>query len=320
MPLHPSVDMENIDFMNAALNLAKEAAEDGEVPVGAVVTIGNKIVGTGRNRREKGKNALCHAEIEAINNACKRLGGWRLWECELYVTLEPCPMCAGAIINSRIKRVVFGAYDTKNGACGSVVDLFKEDFSHSPVCTGGFMEKECAEVLTDFFRNIRKQQTINKKQNEENNKMERIDSFNVDHTKLLRGMYISRIDGDVVTYDIRTRRPNVEEVMETGAIHTVEHLFATFVRNSAFKNNIVYFGPMGCRTGFYFLTTGITHGDALNLTRDALEFISKFEGEVPGVSAVECGNYRDHDLEGAKKEAADQFEILKNWTTADMIY
>ncbi|MBE6795494.1 MAG: S-ribosylhomocysteine lyase [Ruminococcaceae bacterium] len=150
--------------------------------------------------------------------------------------------------------------------------------------------------------------------------MERIDSFNVDHTKLLRGMYISRIDGDVVTYDIRTRRPNVEEVMENGAIHTVEHLFATYVRNSKLKNNIVYFGPMGCRTGFYFLTTGITHKQALELTQQAFDFIKDFEGDVPGVSAVECGNYRDHDLDGAKKEAADQAEVLKGWTTADMIY
>ena len=108
--------------------------------------------------------------------------------------------------------------------------------------------------------------------------------------------------------------------METGAIHTVEHLFATCVRNSALKDHIIYFGPMGCRTGFYFLTTGITHGDALKLTQDALKFIADFEGDVPGVSAIECGNYRDHDLQGAKKEAADQVEILKNWTTADMIY
>ena len=309
----------NAEFMNEALRLAKEAALEGEVPVGAVVTIGNKIIGRGRNRREKVKNALCHAEIEAINEACKRLGGWRLWECELYVTLEPCPMCAGAIINARIKNVVFGAYDKKNGACGSVVNLFDADFSFSPLYNGGFMEEECAQVLSDFFKNVRnKQKTINKPK--ENDKMERIDSFNVDHTKLLRGMYISRIDGDVITYDIRTRRPNVEEVMENGAIHTFEHLFATYVRNTEQKNNIIYFGPMGCRTGFYFLTTGITHADALKLTQDALDFIAGFEGDVPGVSAIECGNYRDHDLEGAKKEAADQAEILKNWTTADMIY
>ncbi len=311
--------MNNTEFMNEALRLAKEAAKDGEVPVGAVVTIGNKIIGRGRNRREKGKNALCHAEIEAINEACRRLGGWRLWECELYVTLEPCPMCAGAIINSRIKNVVFGAYDKKNGACGSVVNLFNADFSFKPLYIGGFMENECADVLSKFFKNLRNKE--NKyKTNKENNQMERIDSFNVDHTKLLRGMYISRIDGDVVTYDIRTRRPNVEEVMENGAIHTLEHLFATYVRNSALKNNIIYFGPMGCRTGFYFLTTGITHADALKLTQEALTFISDFEGDVPGVSAIECGNYRDHDLEGAKKEAADQLEVLKNWTTADMIY
>ena len=97
--------MENIEFMTEAIRLAKEAAEEGEVPVGAVVTIGNKIIGKGRNRREKGKNALFHAETEAINEACRRLGGWRLWECDLYVTLEPCPMCAGAIINSRIKKI-----------------------------------------------------------------------------------------------------------------------------------------------------------------------------------------------------------------------
>ena len=307
--------------MREALLLARQAFDEGEVPVGAVVTIGNKIIGRGRNRREKGKNALYHAEIEAINEACRRLGGWRLWECDLYVTLEPCPMCAGAIINSRIKNVVFGAYDNKNGACGSVVNLFDADFSYKPSYQGGFMEDECGEILTEFFKSIRSKVNANKSKNKNQvNNMERIESFNVDHTKLMRGMYISRIDGDVVTYDIRTRRPNVEEVMETGAIHTVEHLFATFVRNSALKDNIIYFGPMGCRTGFYFLTTGITHGDALKLTQDALKFIADFEGDVPGVSAIECGNYRDHDLEGAKKEAADQVEILKNWTTEDMIY
>ena len=234
------------------------------------------------------------------------------------VTLEPCPMCAGAIISARIKNVVFGAFDKKNGACGSVTNLFESGFSYSPTYEGGFMEAQCADVLSHFFKNLRRK-TDNKKPETEKN-MEKIASFTVDHTKLLRGMYISRIDGDVVTYDIRTRRPNVEEVMENGAIHTVEHLFATFVRNSEFKDNIIYFGPMGCRTGFYFLTTGMTHAQALNLTKDAFAFIESFDGEVPGVSAVECGNYRDHDLEGAKKEASEQKEILKNWSTADMIY
>ncbi len=306
-------------FMNEALRLAREAALMGEVPVGAVVVIGDKIIGRGLNRREKGRNALYHAEIQAIDEACKRLGGWRLWECEMYVTLEPCPMCAGAIINARLKNVVFGAYDEKNGACGSVTNLFESNFSYTPEYEGGYMETECKSVLTEFFKTLREKRET-KKINSEIGEMEKIDSFTVDHTKLMRGMYISRIDGDVITYDIRTRRPNVEEVMETGAIHTLEHLFATFVRNSKFKDNIIYFGPMGCRTGFYFLTTGMTHGEALALTQEALEFIENFEGEVPGVSAVECGNYRDHDLEGAKKEAADQKEVLKDWSTAKMIY
>ncbi len=307
------------DFMLEALRLAEEAAISGEVPVGAVVTIGDKIIGRGKNRREKGKNALYHAEIEAINEACKRLGGWRLWECDMYVTLEPCPMCAGAIINARLRNVYFGAYDKKNGACGSVTNLFESEFSYVPKYQGGIMEKECSVPLTLFFEGLREKRVAQNKEKEKT-KMEKIASFTVDHTKLMRGMYISRIDGDVVTYDIRTRRPNVEEVMENGAIHTLEHLFATFVRNSEFKDNIIYFGPMGCRTGFYFLTTGMTHGEALKLTQEALAFIETFEGDVPGVSAVECGNYRDHDLEGAKKEAADQKEVLKNWTTADMIY
>ena len=315
------INMEQKEFfMLEAIRLAKIASDSGEIPVGAVVTIGNKIIGRGYNRREKGKNALYHAETEAINEACRRLGGWRLWECDLYVTLEPCPMCAGAIMNARIRNVCFGAYDKKNGACGSVVNLFNENFTYKPSYTGGYMEAACSELLQDFFKKIRKKDKTKTINLQEKKDMERIESFNVDHTKLMRGMYISRVDGDVITYDIRTRRPNVEEVMENGAIHTVEHLFATFVRNSALKDNIIYFGPMGCRTGFYFLTTGITHAQALKLTQEAFDFIADFEGDVPGVSAIECGNYRDHDLEGAKKEALSQKEILKNWTTADMIY
>lgn len=143
--------------------------------------------------------------------------------------------------------------------------------------------------------------------------MERIASFEIDHRKLPCGMYISRQDGDITTYDIRTRRPNVEEVMQNAAIHTVEHLFATFVRNSEHKDKIVYFGPMGCRTGFYFLTRGLEHGDAIELARTAFEFITKFEADVPGVSEAECGNYRDHDLLGAKQEAEKMLNILNRW-------
>ena len=150
--------------------------------------------------------------------------------------------------------------------------------------------------------------------------MKRIASFEVDHTVLEKGMYISRVDGDVVTYDIRTRKPNVEEVMDNASIHTVEHLFATFVRNSQFTDRIIYFGPMGCRTGFYFLVHDMAHEDAIKLTRDAFAFIASFEGEVPGVSAVECGNYRDHSLEGAKKEAEMYLPVINNVTVKSLEY
>lgn len=142
-------------FMHEALRLAHEAADEGEVPVGAVVVMNDAIVATGRNRREAGKNALCHAELEAIDRACKALGGWRLWQCTLYVTLEPCPMCAGAIINARIPRVVFGARDKKAGSCGSVVNLFELPYNHKPELTGGVLEDECAGILTGFFRKLR---------------------------------------------------------------------------------------------------------------------------------------------------------------------
>ena len=147
--------MEDLDFMAEALALAKEAAADGEVPVGCVIVRRGEIVGRGRNRREVGKSALAHAEIEAIADACRNLGGWRLWECTLYVTLEPCPMCAGAIINARIPRVVFGGEDKKGGACGSVCDLFSMDFNHHPKVEKGLMEEECTQLLTEFFEKLR---------------------------------------------------------------------------------------------------------------------------------------------------------------------
>lgn len=153
--------MNHEDFMKKALTLAEEAEKEGEVPVGAVVVCDGEIVGTGRNRRETEKNALCHAEIEAIDNACKNLGGWRLFKCDLYVTLEPCPMCAGAIINSRIKNVYFGANDYKNGACGSVVNLFNLDFNHKPNFEKGILENECSEILTRFFKNLREKKAGN---------------------------------------------------------------------------------------------------------------------------------------------------------------
>ena len=147
--------MEDIQFMQEALKLAREAFEDGEVPVGCVLVRKGQIVGRGRNRREKDKSALAHAELEAIADACKNLGGWRLWECTLYVTLEPCPMCAGAIVNARIPRVVYGASDDKCGAVRSVCALFDMKFNHHPKVEYGILEEECAGLLTEFFQKLR---------------------------------------------------------------------------------------------------------------------------------------------------------------------
>ena len=142
-------------YMRMALDLAAEAAAEGEVPVGCVIVSEGQVVGRGRNRREVGKSALAHAELEAIADACRTLGGWRLWKATLYVTLEPCPMCAGAIINARIPRVVYGAKDAKAGSCASVVDLFSLPYNHKPEVCSGLLEEECAAILKDFFRDLR---------------------------------------------------------------------------------------------------------------------------------------------------------------------
>ena len=147
--------MTNRELMTRAIELAKEAAAEGDVPVGAVIARDGKIIAEGRNMREKGKNALYHAEIIAIDNACKVLDSWRLDDCVLYVTLEPCPMCAGAIINSRISKVVFGAYDLKAGSVDSLINLFNLPYNHTPELQCGFMENECKEVLTEFFTSLR---------------------------------------------------------------------------------------------------------------------------------------------------------------------
>jgi len=147
--------MDDLYFMDEALALAREAAAEGEVPVGCVIVRGGQIVGRGRNRRETARTALGHAEIEAIYDANRNLGGWRLWDCTLYVTLEPCPMCAGAIVNARIPRVVYGASDAKCGATGSVCDLFSMEFNHHPEVTAGVREEEAAALMTEFFQNLR---------------------------------------------------------------------------------------------------------------------------------------------------------------------
>lgn len=150
------------EFMLEALAEAQKSYEIGEVPVGAVVVKDGEIVGQGHNLRETDKNALHHAELIAIDEACKKLGGWRLWQCDLYVTLEPCPMCTGAIINSRIKRVVFGAFDKKAGSCASVVNLFELPYNHKPELISGVMENECAELLSRFFKELRERKSKKK--------------------------------------------------------------------------------------------------------------------------------------------------------------
>ena len=147
--------MDDSFYMAQALDLAREAGAEGEVPVGCVIVRGEEIVGRGRNRREGDKSALAHAELEAIRQANQTLGGWRLWECTLYVTLEPCPMCAGAIINARIPRVVYGASDSKFGACRSVCSLFDMAFNHHPTVEAGVMEQQAQALMQDFFRNLR---------------------------------------------------------------------------------------------------------------------------------------------------------------------
>ena len=143
------------EYMRQALALAQEAAAHGEVPVGCVIVREGQIVGRGRNRREERGDATAHAEVEAIRDACARTGSWRLTDCTLYVTLEPCPMCSGAIINSRIKRVVYGAADVKAGCCGSVTDLFAQPFNHHPVIEKGLRADEAQQLLQEFFVSLR---------------------------------------------------------------------------------------------------------------------------------------------------------------------
>ncbi len=150
--------------------------------------------------------------------------------------------------------------------------------------------------------------------------MNKIASFQINHNVLMPGMYISRIDGDVVTYDVRFIRPNTPPFMDTAAMHTVEHLVATYVRNSEWSDHIIYFGPMGCRTGFYFLTRGLTDEQAIALMQQALAFTAAYEGEIPGMSAIECGNWLEHDLAGARALCAAQCCVLEGYTPERLVY
>ena len=147
--------MDHEGYMRQALDLAREAAECGEVPVGCVIVQGDRVVGRGRNRREEKQHTQSHAEMEAIRQANEALGSWRLDECTLYVTLEPCPMCAGAILNARIPRVYYGARDREMGACGGVLNLFMEQFPHRPALVGGILAEDCQAVLAEFFEKLR---------------------------------------------------------------------------------------------------------------------------------------------------------------------
>ena len=150
--------------------------------------------------------------------------------------------------------------------------------------------------------------------------MEKIASFTVNHTNLNEGIYISRIDGDITTYDLRTRKPNTCSLMDHSTMHSMEHLFATMVRNSELKEDVIYFGPMGCQTGFYLLVRNARHEHVLAVIKQILAQIAAYTGEMPGNSAVECGNYTSLNVEAAKKEAKTYLQILQNKTAADMAY
>ncbi len=151
--------------------------------------------------------------------------------------------------------------------------------------------------------------------------LKQIASFSINHDVLQKGMYVSRIDGDVITYDIRMKRPNMGDYMPYAAMHTFEHLFATYVRSSALSDSVIYVGPMGCRTGFYFLLRDdVTKEEAIRLVQESFQFIVDFEGAIPGAARKECGNYKEHDLPGAKEVAADMVKVLEHWTPDDMVY
>ena len=150
--------------------------------------------------------------------------------------------------------------------------------------------------------------------------MEKIASFQVDHRKFGVGMYISRVDGDIVTYDVRMVKPNGGAYLSSPSIHTIEHLFATYARSSFIKDDVIYVGPMGCRTGFYLLLRNPAGEAAIRLAREALECIRDFEGIIPGYSEIECGNWLEHDLESAKKDVLPIINVLENWSVSDLTY
>ncbi len=151
--------------------------------------------------------------------------------------------------------------------------------------------------------------------------MKKIESFQVNHDVLEPGMYVSRIDmGDIVTYDLRYKKPNVDDFLDVRAMHTTEHLFATFCRSSKISDRVIYFGPMGCLTGYYLILKGVSHEDAMELVKQGAKFISEYEGEIPGNTSVECGNYLSHDMETAKSDCAKYYAAIKDITVQDLEY
>lgn len=150
--------------------------------------------------------------------------------------------------------------------------------------------------------------------------MKKIASFTVDHDKLTQGVYISRIDGDITTFDLRFIKPNTPPFLKPYAMHTIEHLFATYARNSEYSDNVIYFGPMGCMTGFYFLTRDLELDTALNLIKDIVKKCRDHEGEIPGNSKIECGNYLAHDVDSAHDELTKYYDTIKDWTVEKLSY
>ena len=150
--------------------------------------------------------------------------------------------------------------------------------------------------------------------------MNRIPSFSIDHTRLKKGLYLSRQDDDIMTWDVRMKEPNHGDYLSQGALHTIEHLFATYARNSRFKDGIIYIGPMGCRTGMYFLTRGLSNQEVLDCVKESYRFMSTYEGEIPGARVEECGNYQEHDLPDCRREAAEYLTVIEPLTADDMHY
>lgn len=288
-------------FMEEALKEAEKSLPY-DIPVGAVVVKDGRIIARGHNTREQGGGPAGHAEMTALTEAAKATGDWRLTGCDMYVTLEPCPMCAGAVKAARLRALFFGAPDPEQGAAGSCLNLVSPQVKVFP----GVLDTQARALLKSFFAGLRG-----------DGQLRRIASFDVDHRYIVPGIYVSRKDGDVTTYDLRTRRPNCGDLMDNATMHSLEHMFATYVRNSAIGDRVIYFGPMGCQTGFYLLIRGENGGspddqEVLEVVKDTLRKTVDHQGEIFGKSEIECGNYRNLSAGLAKAEAQRFLDVLEN--------